>query len=64
MVILGLAPFKNGVYYLYRLLYTSPTPVDRWGNRVYKETSDWKSRPLKTLLEGETFGPSSSSSVK
>ncbi|TFK24553.1 small oligopeptide transporter [Coprinopsis marcescibilis] len=27
-----------------------------WGNRVYKETMDWKSAPLRPLSHGETFG--------
>ncbi|KAG6916275.1 hypothetical protein DXG01_007561 [Tephrocybe rancida] len=29
-----------------------------WGNQVYKQTLDWKFIALKTVAEGETFGPS------
>ncbi|TEB27919.1 small oligopeptide transporter [Coprinellus micaceus] len=28
-----------------------------WGNRVYKETLDWKSSPYRPLSPDETFGP-------
>ncbi|CAA7262484.1 unnamed protein product [Cyclocybe aegerita] len=27
-----------------------------WGNRVYKDTLDWKSTPLRKLTDGDTFG--------
>jgi hypothetical protein len=27
-----------------------------WGNRVYKETLDWKSSPYRPLSPDETFG--------
>ncbi|KAJ3500601.1 hypothetical protein NLJ89_g9722 [Agrocybe chaxingu] len=27
-----------------------------WGNRVYKNTLDWKSTPLRKLTDGDTFG--------
>ncbi|GMM38051.1 oligopeptide transporter [Saccharomycopsis crataegensis] len=30
-----------------------------WGNQVYKDTLDWKSKPYYTVKSGETFGPSS-----
>ena len=30
-----------------------------WGNTVYLETADFKFSPLKTLPEGEFFGPTS-----
>lgn len=29
-----------------------------WGNDVYKNTLDWKSKPFYTVPKGETFGPS------
>ncbi|KAF3916392.1 hypothetical protein ABW21_db0206769 [Orbilia brochopaga] len=28
-----------------------------WGTEVYKEGCDWRGCPLKTLADGETFGP-------
>ncbi|CAL1710742.1 unnamed protein product [Somion occarium] len=28
-----------------------------WGNTVFKRTADWQSTPLRTLRQGETFGP-------
>lgn len=29
-----------------------------WGNNVYKNTADWDGVPLRVLLPGQTFGPS------
>ena len=28
-----------------------------WGNTVYSKTADYQGVPLKTLAEGQTFGP-------
>lgn len=28
-----------------------------WGNTVYTKTADFQGVPLKTLAEGQTFGP-------
>ncbi|GLB41159.1 putative OPT oligopeptide transporter protein [Lyophyllum shimeji] len=34
-----------------------------WGNQVFRDTADWRSTPLKTLPEGQTFGPSFATSA-
>jgi hypothetical protein len=30
-----------------------------WGNTVYTKTADFRGVPIKTLAEGQTFGPKS-----